>query len=493
MAKVAFPARCAVAVVCGEQLVSQVYPASVPIEMFIDSAVELLADELKRRGQRALSTGVAYELHRTDGTRLDGHKTLDELGIEDGATLVLVASARGESFEPHYESLSTGLARIGKKLFEPVTAKTASNTAVVIVAMAAATVFALAVRVRACTTSFVPSIVTAVLGVLVAIGMVAVWLWWPHRTDLVDGFAWIAMPLLSVSIAAAAPGPVGAAHLFIAGLGLAAMSWGIAAATRRHIAVTATVVTLCAVGGAVAAARMWRPIPAQWLGMCTLVGLLLVLTLAPTITLWATRIRPPHFGSITGRDLFCRSDGLLVDTVAPVNTEGEEETNLDSTPSGMQITAAAVRANGVLTGLCVGVAAALPVGVWATLMPGHGRSQTAAVLAGLFAVIFISRGRTFTDKRQAVALVCGAAAAVCAGAVKYVVHQPAQAVAPMVWAALALATFGGAGLAAALLVPITRFTPLVRMAAEWLELAAITAVVPLAAWIGGLFTWVRMR
>jgi hypothetical protein len=46
---------------------------------------------------------------------------------------------------------------------------------------------------------------------------------------------------------------------------------------------------------------------------------------------------------------------------------------------------------------------------------------------------------------------------------------------------------------AALLVPITRFTPLVRMIAEWLEIAAIIAALPLAAWIGGLFNWVRMR
>jgi hypothetical protein len=58
---------------------------------------------------------------------------------------------------------------------------------------------------------------------------------------------------------------------------------------------------------------------------------------------------------------------------------------------------------------------------------------------------------------------------------------------------LALAAFGFAGLLAALLVPVTRFTPLVRMIAEWLELLAIVAALPLAAWIGGLFEWVRMR
>ncbi|MGH3595246.1 MAG: hypothetical protein ACRDUT_04635 [Mycobacterium sp.] len=63
----------------------------------------------------------------------------------------------------------------------------------------------------------------------------------------------------------------------------------------------------------------------------------------------------------------------------------------------------------------------------------------------------------------------------------------------MLWGAVILGGFGAAGLAAALLVPITRFTPLVRMIAEWLEILAIIAALPLAAWIGGLFTWVRMR
>ena len=41
-------------------------------------------------------------------------------------------------------------------------------------------------------------------------------------------------------------------------------------------------------------------------------------------------------------------------------------------------------------------------------MPGRSRSGAAMVLAGLFVLIFISRGRAFADKRQAVALVCGA-------------------------------------------------------------------------------------
>ncbi|MGH3595245.1 MAG: type VII secretion integral membrane protein EccD [Mycobacterium sp.] len=425
MAKVAFPARCAVAVVCGEHLVSQVYPASVPVEVFVDNIVELLNDELKRRGLSGLEPGIGYELQKANGVRLDVTKTLDELGVEDGATLVLVPAVDGESFEPQYESLSTGLARIGKKLFQPVTADTAAHTALAILAMIFAAVLGLALRNRMAGDSMVPSIVTGVPGLLAAGGAGAVSRWWPHRNDLLAGFVWLAVPLLAVSLGAGAPGDPGSAHVFIAALAVGVLTCGIAVMTRRHINVAATIVTLCALGGVVAAARMWRPIPAQWLGMCTLVILLFLLTLAPTIALWAARIRPPYFGSITGRDLFRRRAGLPVDAVSPVNEAAEEELSPDTTPRGAQITAGAVRANNVLTGICVGAGLTLPAAVWATLMPGRSRSVAAAVLAALFVLIFISRGRAFADKRQAIALVCGATAAVCVGVVKYVLHEPA--------------------------------------------------------------------
>jgi type VII secretion integral membrane protein EccD len=493
MAKVAFPARCAVAVVCGEHLVSQVYPASVPVEVFVDNVVELLNDELKRRGLAGLESGIGYELHKANGVRLDVTKTLDELGVEDGATLVLSPAQEGDSFEPQYESLSTGLARVGKKLFEPVTATTAAHTSLAILAMISASVLALAVRNRTAGDSLVPSIVTGVLGLLSIAGASTVARWWPHRADLLGGFAWVAVPLLAVSLGAGAPGALGAAHLFITVLAAAMLTSGIAVMTRRNVNVAATVVTLCGLGGMIAAVRMWRPVPAQWLGMVSLVILLFLLTLAPTFALWSARIRPPYFGSVTGRDLFRRSAGLPVDAVSPVEEAAEDELSPDTTPRGAQIAASAVRANNVLTGICIAASLALPAAVWATLMPGHHRSGHAAVLAGLFVLIFISRGRAFADKRQAVALVTGAAAATCAGVIKYVWHAPPTSSAAVLWGALVLAGFGAAGLVAALLVPITRFTPLVRMIAEWLEIAAIIAALPLAALIGGLFNWVRMR
>jgi len=493
MAKVSFPSRCAVAVVCGEHLVSQVYPASVPIAVFIDNIVELLSGDLKRRGASALDTGTSYELQRANGTRLDAAKTLDELGVEDGSTLVLVPVEHGDSFEPHYESLSTGLARAGKRMFAPVTAQTAVQTAIALVSMVVAVILGLAVYTRARTESLCAAVATTIAGLLLVLGAFSVWKWWPARNDLLAGFAWPAVPLIAVGFATAAPGDLGAAHLFIATSATAALTCVVAVVARRDVTLAATVVTLSAVVGFVAAVRMAQPVPFQWLGMGALFGLLILLTAGPTLALWTVRIRPPHFGSITGRDVFRRGDGMPIDAVTPVDDDGAFGSNPDITPLGASIAELAKRANGVLTGICTACAILLPVAVWTTLMPGQPRSNAAALLALLFVLIFVIRARAFAHRRQAVALVCGAAAAFTVGIVRHVVHWHTHAGTAFLWGTAVLISFAVAGLAVALLVPATRFTPLVRMLTEWLELVAIVAALPLAAWIGGLFTWVRMR
>lgn len=492
MATASFPARCAVSVICGDHLVSQVYPAAVPIESYIDSVVELLGDDLRRRGAADLDPMSSYELYRANGTRLDISKTLADLGVEDGATLVLAPARDGDSFEPQCESLSTELARIGKQLFTPVSAATAAYTALAILGLAILTICGLAIYVRARFDSLTPSLVTGLLGIGVAAGVIALSRRWPDRTDLRAGLSWLAVPLVTVCLASAAPGDLGTPHIFIAVIATAVATISFSLLTHRHVSVAAGVATVCLLAGLGAGVRLMRTVPSQWMGIGTLISLLILLTAAPTVALWAARIRPPHFGSITGLDLFRRNDGLPVDAVAPVEDEQETDSGRDRTPGSESVITAAVRANEVLTGICLGASAALPVAVWAALAPGGTRGNAAAVLASLFVVIFISRARAFSDRRQAVALVVGASAAVCAGVVRYVAHFGGLLVG-LCSGALVLTAFATAGLAAGFLVPITRFTPLVRLAAEWVELAAVVAALPLAAWISGLFTWVRMR
>ncbi len=475
------------------------------MEGFFEGMVELFDADLKRKGLDgvALPAG-SYELHKINGVRLDINKSLDELGVQDGDTLVLVPRVEGESFEPQYESLSTGLAAMGKwlgrdggdRMFAPVTPLTAAHTAIAITGMAVVVVVALALRARAFTDSLIPAAVVGAMGALLVIAASVVWWGWPERRDMFSGFGWLAALCLAIAGACAPPGQLGAAHSLIGlvVLLLGAIAIGVMMKNRWQTAVVTAMVTVCAVLAAVALVLMFRPVSAQALALWVIVALVVLVRVTPTIALWVARVRPPHFGSITGRDLFARREGMPVDTVSPVSedeTEDEDNELTDITARGAAIAASARLVNAVQVGVCVGVSLLLPVAVWGVLTPGRPLSWLALGVAALSVAIFITQGRGFAAKYQAIALVCGACAAVCTGVAKYAVDSPKEAQAGLLWPAVALATFAALALAAALLVPATRFRPLVRLTVEWVEVLAMIALLPAAAALGGLFTWLR--
>ena len=503
--KVAFPARCAVNISYDKHLCSQVFPAEIPVEGFFEGMVELFDADLKRKGFEgvALPAG-SYELHKINGVRLDINKSLDELGVQDGDTLVLVPRVAGESFEPQYESLSTGLAAMGKwlgrdggdRMFAQVTPLTAAHTAIAIIAMAVAVVVGLTLRARTFTDSLLPAAVAGGTGVLLLIATSVVWSGWRERRDMFSGFGWLAVVSLAVAGACAPPGELGAAHALIGlvVLLMGAIAIGVLTQKRWQTAVVTAVVTVCGILAAVAVVRMFRPASVQGLAVCVLVGLVVLVRMTPIIALWVARVRPPHFGSITGRDLFARREGMPVDTVSPVSedeTEDEDNELTDITARGAAIAASARLVNAVQVGVCVGVSVVLPAAVWGVLTPGRPWAWLAMLVAVLVVGIFITQGRGFAAKYQAVALVCGAAAAVCAGVVKYALAAPRDVETSLLWPAVAVAVFAASGLAAALLVPAMRFRPLIRLTVEWVEVVALIALLPAAAALGGLFTWLR--
>ncbi|OBH03691.1 type VII secretion integral membrane protein EccD [Mycobacterium sp. E2699] len=475
------------------------------MEGFFEGMVELLSDDLKRKGFDgvALPPG-SYELHKVNGVRLDVNKSLDELGVQDGDTLVLVPRVDGESFEPQYESLSTALAAMGKwlgrdggdRMFAPVTALTAAHTAIVIAVMAAAVVVGLTLRQRTVSDSLIPAAVGGAVGLLLAIAAVVVFTGWPQRRDMFSGFAWLTVLLVAVAGSCAPPGKLGAPHAMIGLVVVILGAIAISVATRKRwqTAAATAVVTVCGIMAGVAAARMFRPVSVQVLSICVLFGLLVLVRMAPTIALWVARVRPPHFGSITGRDLFARREGMPVDTVSPVSaneTEDEDDELTDITARGAAIAASARLVNAVQVGLCAGVSTVLPFAVWGVLAPGRRWAWLALLVAGLVVGIFITQGRGFAAKYQAVALVCGACAAVCAGVVKYALTGPRNLETGLIWPVALVVAFAALGLAAALLVPATRFRPLIRLTVEWLEVLAMIVLLPAAAALGGLFTWLR--
>ncbi len=287
-----------------------------------------------------------------------------------------------------------------------------------------------------------------------------------------------------------AAGALGAAHALI-GLVvvvLGAITIGVATRKRWQTAVVTAVVTVCGILAAVAAVRMFRPVSMQVLAICVLVGLLVLIRMTPTVALWVARVRPPHFGSITGRDLFARRAGMPVDTVAPVSeADADDEDNelTDITARGTAIAASARLVNAVQVGMCVGVSLVLPAAVWGVLTPRQPWAWLALLVAGLTVGLFITQGRGFAAKYQAVALVCGASAAVCAGVLKYALDTPKGVQTGLLWPAIFVAAFAALGLAVALVVPATRFRPIIRLTVEWLEVLAMIALLPAAAALGG--------
>lgn len=74
---------------------------------------------------------------------------------------------------------------------------------------------------------------------------------------------------------------------------------------------------------------------------------------------------------------------------------------------------------------------------------------------------------------------------------KYALDTPKGVQTGLLWPAIFVAAFAALGLAVALVVPATRFRPIIRLTVEWLEVLAMIALLPAAGALGGLFAWLR--
>jgi type VII secretion integral membrane protein EccD len=468
-------------------VVSQVIPAEVPILKFIDRLRDSINDELSMRGEVPLPA-ANYELRTIGGTRLDGRCNLRELGVSTGLPLVLAPAEKGAPYVAQYEQLSTGLARFGKKLIKAVTTDIAAGTAMAVLALAVLGIIALGLRARTFTDAALPYIITGAVGALLAALALATSRWWPGQRVIIDSLAWMACATLTVFGYMFAPGHLGAPQLLLAGLAAVLSVSAAARFTGRHITAATAIVTVCVVASLSAALRLWRPVPGQWLGLITLVIVLVLVFVTERIALRACGIRPPNFGSITQRDIFARVKGLSIETVAAI-----DDSETDPTPTGEQIADSALRVADVMAGLLTGCALVLPAAIWVVVIPGAKNAWMAMLIAALFVLIFISRGRAFLAWRQAVPLVVGACVAALGVIVKYALHYPGGDTVVYAACSLAALAFALCGLAAATVVPHSRFFPPLRVFVEWLEIAAITVSIPLMGWMTGLYWWTWHR
>lgn len=119
--------------------------------------------------------------------------------------------------------------------------------------------------------------------------------------------------------------------------------------------------------------------------------------------------------------------------------------------------------------------------------PGQGIVWPNLALAFATAVVLMFRGRTYAGAHQAVPLISAGISVVLAllGGMAWTHRDHALVVFAITMTVLLLSLILG------ILAPQNTFSPVMRRAAELLDLAAIAAIVPLICWVSGLFALMR--
>ena len=161
--------------------------------------------------------------------------------------------------------------------------------------------------------------------------------------------------------------------------------------------------------------------------------------------------------------------------LAPAMSSSGDLAEADPAP----LTPRVITAHHTLTGLVIGSAGATALG--SAIMASEPKG---AVLAAVVGLVTMSRSRTHIGVLRRLALVVGGAAAIAASCTYFAVSTPAHAGwIGLVSIAVGVSMLGGGFGAIA--------NPLAHRAVEVLEYLALTAVVPLACWAGGLYDLIR--
>ncbi|MCW2649337.1 MAG: hypothetical protein JWR32_313 [Mycobacterium sp.] len=482
------PASARVSILVGDaHQIDVVLPSAVPLSALTEATVEAVNKVLRGRGADGLGSG-AYEFARAAGMMaLSGELSLAGHNIADGELLALVPARTARRYGPIVENVSTALARYATAHFPMVSGQAAVVVAAGITGAALATAGLLVWRMRwASDGSLLLSAVFAAAALcLVAVAMTCARV--GAARVVVDGAAWAAV-IVAVLAAATLPhgAHAGAPHAFLASwvAGIAVVL--LARFTGRHWAPAAAVLTVITATIPSSAVRMFWTVPGPRIAVCVLLGVLIAVTVAPTIGLRMARVPRQSFGSITGRDLFARAPGQPEDTVSPV-----ESAPHDITLRGEQVAQVARRSNTVLTGVLAGIGVVAVAASMAAISPGQPRQWPLVVVVAAVALILVLRARAFRDRRHAIIVVSAAALSLIAIPAHYGFAAAPGTTTTGLWSAGAVLAVALGALLAGSFVPSHVFSPPVREAVEYLEYALVAVVVPFAGWAIGLLHYVR--
>lgn len=424
--------------------------ATAPIGSLIPPIVDILA---AHGGYRAGPAAVRYRLSVPGGGALDPSKTLAQIGIRDGADLLLTSSSAewmAPRFDDAAEAVSASVAAAERRWTPRAARLVGAPVAMWLAAMSAA------VMIR---TVFDNNNVHRAgnVGVAATIGLLTLLAALIAYRAFREQLAGLTLGLVAIGFAAlagllAVPGGPGAPNaLFAAAAALTS------AAVMRVIGCHAAVFTAlgCLAASVVAAALV---------GAVTAVPLRTIGAASAAISLALVEVSAPA--------------SIVLARLSP--TTGEPPVSPDNLSSN------AIRAQTWLTSLIVAFSASAALGAIGAAVGPYltgGPRVPGVTFAALTGAVLLLRARAHRDLARSVALViCGTAAlsaAVVTAAAAYPRHTAHIAAASMALAVIALwLSFANHS---------KTVSPVGQRGVELLEYLALAAIVPLACWVCELY------
>jgi type VII secretion integral membrane protein EccD len=435
--------------------VDLVLSAATPVGLLIPPIVDIL---IRGGGFRAGPLPVHYQLSLPGGAALDASKTLAQLGIRDGAALLLTSSPT-ELMAPRFDDEAEAVAASVSVMEWHWTRRRARLVGSLVTTWLAGITATVLIRVAFQMHDIHRTHYAGVAATIAALSLLAAAIAYRVSRDQSIG---LTLGVLATSFAAlagllAVPGGLGAPNALFAAAAAATSAAAMRVISSRAVAFTA-LVAFAAIGATAAIVGVITATPPQAIGAAfAAMSLALVEGSAP-LSIILARLSPP-----------------TADASADASI---------STPHVLN--ASAIRANAWLTSLIAAFSATAAMGaIGAALGPFlTGESLFPDLLfATVTGGVLLLRSRAHRDLARSVPLIIGGIATLSTVLVAAAAAYP-QCAAHVAAASMML---GAAALCLALFGDATTVSPTVRRSVDLLEYLAFAAVVPLAVWLCGLY------
>ena len=439
--------------------VDLVLSAVMPIGSLIPPIVDALA---AHRSHRARPVAVRYQLSVPGQAALDPSKTLAQLGVRDGAVLILTSSSTVLT-PPRFDDVAEAVSVSLSATMRPLTWQAARLIGAVIAGGLAGTAAAVLLR-RAFDISDAHrtggAAVAAAAGLIAVAAAVVAYRMFRDRTAALllgltaCGFAAIAGFL-------AVPGEIGAPNALLATVATTTTSaamriTGCCTTIFTALACFATVATGATVASAVTG------MPLQALGAASAAISLILIEMSAPMSI------------------------ILAGLSSQVTTSEHEEAA--STPDGLS--ARAIRANGWLTSLVAAFSALAVLGAIGAAAGSSVAADRPALglwFAAITGGVLLLRARSHRDLVRSVQLVLAGTVTLSATFVTAAVAYPSRTP----YLAAVLLMLAAAALCLGFITRTVTFSPVGRRSLDVLEYLALAAIVPLACWICGAYDVAR--